>query len=334
MVARREPRLSLSERPLAQAGMELPCPVGMPPEAHFDGTTAPSGRGVRLSIRPGFDLSAFELDARGSSPVSATTQPCLAIVVLLSGEGEGQIDRQGTRLPATPYVAGNFYISFARDMVTGIATARGSAPFRVVELRLSIDFLERTGALSAFSDTGEQHPLHHASCPGFWLGKGTAPALVLEDAEALLQLAFAEQASDLRTEALALALFDKVGAIMRDPSLALPRQHPTPAEARLDEIRMAMLGNLAHSWSIAELARTFAINTRRLKEGYRARFGFPVNADLQRMRIEAGLELLSQGHSVTEVSLQVGYANPSHFARLFRRHYAVPPKAWRDVRPA
>lgn len=331
MSVRRKPRLNLSERPLAQAGAELPRPVGLPPEAHFDGTTAPSGRGVRISIRPGFDLSAFELDARGSSPVSATTQPCLAIAVLLSGEGEGQIDRQGTRLPATPYTAGNFYISFARGTVTGIATARGSALFRVVELRLSIDFLERTGALSTFTDASERHALHHASCPGFWLGRGSAPTSVLDDAETLLQLAFAEKAADLRMEALALALFDRIGAIMRDPSLAVPRQRPTRPESRLDEVRTAMLHDVAHSWSIAELARTFAINTRRLKEGYRARFGIPVNGDLQRMRIEAGLELLRQGRGVMETSLQVGYANPSHFARLFRRHYGVPPRAWRDV---
>lgn len=331
MRAASESRLNLSERPLAQTGPDLPSPVGMPPEAHFDGTTAPAGRGVRLSIRPGFDLSAFELDARGASPVSATTQPCLAIVVLLSGEGEGQIDKQGTRLPATPYIAGNFYISLARETVTGIATARGATPFRFVELRLSIEFLERTGAISTVVDADDGHPLHHASCPGFWLGKGAAPAGMLEDAEALLQLAFAEKSSDLHMEALALALLDKIGAIVRDPSLATPRNGPTLAEARLDAVRRTMMQNLAHPWSISELARMCAINTRRLKEGYRIRFGMPVNGDLQRMRIERGLEHLRQGHGVMETSLQVGYANPSHFARLFRRHYGVPPKAWRQI---
>lgn len=326
-----DPRLTLSERLLAQAGPDLPHPVGLPPEAHFDGTAAPAGRGIRLSIRPGFDLSAFELDARGASPVSATTQPCLAIVVLLSGTGEGQIDRQGTLLPATPYRAGHFYISFARETVTGVATARGTDPFRIVELRLSMDFLERTGAISAFADADHEHPLHHASCPGFWLGSGAAPAHVRDDAEALLHLAFAERPLDLQVEALALALLGAIGAIMRNPSLAAPNKGPTPAEARLDQVRAAMRQDLAHPWSITELSRLFAINTRRLKEGYRLRFGRPVNGDLQCMRMESGLELLRQGHGVMEASLQVGYANPSHFARLFRRHYGVPPKAWRNI---
>lgn len=304
----------------------------MSPEAHFDGTTTPAGRGVRLSIRPGFDLSAFELDARGASPVSATTQPCLAIVVLLSGEGEGQIDKRGTRLPTTPYIAGNFYISLARDTVTGIVTARGATPFRVVELRLSIEFLERTGAMSTFVDANDGHPLHRTSCPGFWLGKGAAPDAMLDDAEALLQLAFAEKTSDLHMEALALALLDRIGAIMREPSLAAPRNIPTSAETRLDAVRRAMMQDLAHPWSISELARMCAINTRRLKEGYRIRFGMPVIGDLQRMRMEGGLELLRKGHGVMETSMQVGYANPSHFARLFRRYYGVPPKAWREIK--
>lgn len=331
MRAASESRLNLSERPLAQAGPDLPRPVGLPPEAHFDGSTAPAGRGVRLSIRPGFDLSAFEFDARGASPVSATTQPCLAIAVLLSGEGEGQIEKHGTRLPPTPYLSGTFYISLAHDTVTGIATAKGATPFRVVELRLSLEFLERTGTISTFVDADDGHPLHHTSCPGFWLGKGAAPAGMLDDAEALLQLAFSEQASDLHMEALALALLDRIGTIMREPSLVVPNKGPTSAEARLDQVRAAMLQDLAFPWSIAELARRFAINTRRLKEGYRTRFGMPVNGDLQRMRMEGGLELLRQGHGVMEASLHVGYANPSHFARLFRRHYGVSPKGWREV---
>ncbi|WP_334185727.1 helix-turn-helix transcriptional regulator [Novosphingobium sp.] len=333
MPHRIDPRLTLSQRLLAQAGPDLPKPVGLQPEAHFDGTAALAGRGMRLSIRPGFDLSAFELDARGASPVSATTEPCLAVVVLLSGEGEGQIDRQGTRLPATPYRAGNFYISLARETVTGVATAKGTDPFRIVELRLSIDFLERTGAIAAFTGADTGHPLHHASCPGFWLGSGVAPPEILDRAEALLQLAFAERPSDLHVEALALALFGCVGEIMREPSRAMPRKIPTPTEDRLDRIRATMRQDLAHPWSITELASAFAINTRRLKEGYRLRFGKPVNGDLQSMRMEGGLQLLQQGHGVMEASLQVGYANPSHFARLFRRHFGVTPKAWRNIRP-
>ncbi len=180
-----------------------------------------------------------------------------------------------------------------------------------MELRLSIEFLERTGAISLFADADHRHPLHHASCPGFWLGKGAAPADLLESAETLLQLAFAEDASDLRMEAGALALFETIGAIMHEPSPAAPHKGPTPAEARLDEVRTAMRKDLAHPWSIAELARTFAINTRRLKEGYRLRFGMPVSGDLQRMRMEGGLDLLRQGHGLMEASLQVGYANPA-----------------------
>jgi AraC-like DNA-binding protein len=35
------------------------------------------------------------------------------------------------------------------------------------------------------------------------------------------------------------------------------------------------------------------------------------------------------GETVTDASLAVGYANPSHFARLFRRHYGVSPRLLR-----
>ena len=35
--------------------------------------------------------------------------------------------------------------------------------------------------------------------------------------------------------------------------------------------------------------------------------------------------------SVTEASLSVGYANPGHFARLFRRTFGIQPSAFRSA---
>ncbi len=45
--------------------------------------------------------------------------------------------------------------------------------------------------------------------------------------------------------------------------------------------------------------------------------------------MEEGGTMLRKGWSVTETSLAVGYANPSHFAKLFRRHYGIAPRDFR-----
>lgn len=324
-------RLDIAQRPLAQAGDLVSEPVGLRPEQHFQGAVRPAGRGVRLSVRPGFDLSVYELDAEGRPPVSATTQPCLAIVVLLSGGGEGQIDPNGdTPLPPTPYRAGHLYISLARETVTGTARAVGGEPFRLVELRLSLAFLERMGALGIFTQADVTHRLHHASNARLWLGIAPAPRAILTDAQTMFRDVLDGAQADLRIESRALSLFETVLDLMRTGTpTAMSAAQPMRDATRLDGVRQAMRRDLAHPWTIAELARLAGLNDKRLKAGYRARFGRPVHADLQTMRVEQGRLLLLDGASVTEASLTVGYANPSHFARLFRRVYGMTPNQCR-----
>jgi AraC-like DNA-binding protein len=40
---------------------------------------------------------------------------------------------------------------------------------------------------------------------------------------------------------------------------------------------------------------------------------------------EAARLLRDRRHSVTEIAMRVGYANPSKFAAAFRKHFGVPP---------
>lgn len=319
----------LVERPLAQAGEQLGDAVGLRPEQHFRGALNPAGRAARLGIREGFDLSIYELDVRGQPAVSSTTQPCLAIVVLLSGSGHGYVGHADGALPPIPYRAGHIYVSLARKEVTGRSSADTAEPFRLVELRLSLDFLERAGMLDVFASAGASHGLHYASDERIWLGMAPAAQTVLTDAETIFQDGLAGHGGDMRMEARALTLFDTVVGIMRNADSRFRTGLRLRDVARLDAVRATMRDDLAHPWTIAELARTAGINGKRLKETYRARFGRPVGADLQAMRLEHGRALLRSGVSVTEASLAVGYANPSHFARLFRRNYGISPRECR-----
>jgi AraC family transcriptional regulator len=48
-------------------------------------------------------------------------------------------------------------------------------------------------------------------------------------------------------------------------------------------------------------------------------------------RIQKAQALLSNRKlAISEISLLCGFANQSHFTRLFRKHMGVPPKAYRD----
>lgn len=322
--------LSVVERALVQSGQAVSDPVGLRPRDHFDGAAKSSGRAVRLSLRPGFDLSVYDLDLSTPQDVAATTEPCLAIVLLLSGHGAGQIRNAGPDFPATPYRAGYLYVSLAREVVSGLARADQDERFRVVELRLSLPFLERTGTLSLFAKADRTNRLHHASNAALWVGCAPAPANLLLDARAIFTDVLGDTTTDIRVEARALTLFDNVVALMRvSQSDEPPRSVSDRDGAKLEAARTLMFSDLAYPWTIPLIARAVGLNQRRLKEGFRQRFGLPVHATLQAARVEHGRSLLLTGMTVTEVSLAVGYSNPSHFARLFRRAYGIAPSACR-----
>ncbi|WP_373525185.1 helix-turn-helix domain-containing protein [Nostoc sp.] len=54
-----------------------------------------------------------------------------------------------------------------------------------------------------------------------------------------------------------------------------------------------------------------------------------LNWILQRRIAEARCLLIESDHSVTEIAQTLGYENPGHFIRLFRRFNGTTPKAWK-----
>ena len=83
------------------------------------------------------------------------------------------------------------------------------------------------------------------------------------------------------------------------------------------------------AWTIPRLARETGLNERKLKRGFRALLGVTVHGHLERVRIEAAAEMLAAGNTtVTDTAIAVGYANPSHFAKVFSRQKGMRPNLW------
>jgi AraC-like DNA-binding protein len=101
--------------------------------------------------------------------------------------------------------------------------------------------------------------------------------------------------------------------------------------ARVEEAARLLAERYSEPWTIASLARTAGINERKLKAGFRLLLGRTVHAYLEETRLDAAAHAILEGLAVTEVALSVGYANPSHFAKLFRRRCGVAPSEWRRL---
>jgi DNA-binding NtrC family response regulator len=88
--------------------------------------------------------------------------------------------------------------------------------------------------------------------------------------------------------------------------------------------------------SLAELATHSGVSASHLSFLFRDRLGMPFKSLLARIRIRKARELLASDRSsnITQIALQVGFADLSHFERSFRRIVGQSPRDFRRERLA
>ncbi len=85
--------------------------------------------------------------------------------------------------------------------------------------------------------------------------------------------------------------------------------------------------NLSADHSLAQISRTVHLNEFKLKKGFREYHRTTVFGYLRQKRMERARALLINGRAkVIDAAQAVGYANPSHFSRAFRKTFGMNPK--------
>lgn len=83
--------------------------------------------------------------------------------------------------------------------------------------------------------------------------------------------------------------------------------------------------------SIEELAKIVCLNTFKLKKGFKALFADTVYGYLRRARLEKAKLLLKNTRlSIHDISLQLGYCSGSSLSAIFKEHYGLTPKQYRQ----
>jgi AraC family transcriptional regulator of arabinose operon len=83
--------------------------------------------------------------------------------------------------------------------------------------------------------------------------------------------------------------------------------------------------------TVAVVARALASSPRQVQRAFEEVGETSFSAVLREARLWAAAELLSQQPlTVRQVSLLVGYRQPAHFAKAFRRRWGVAPAHYRD----
>lgn len=94
--------------------------------------------------------------------------------------------------------------------------------------------------------------------------------------------------------------------------------------------------NYAKGPSLQDLANDIHLSPSRICHLFKDACGITYSYYLLCRKIEEGERLLTLAeHSITHISYQVGFANPSHFCRTFKEHFSITPTAYlngnRDV---
>jgi AraC-like DNA-binding protein len=107
--------------------------------------------------------------------------------------------------------------------------------------------------------------------------------------------------------------------------------HRRPPDHRLHLLARAVVeSQYRRPLTIAAVARALSTSPRQLQRAYAACGDSSFSEDLARARLAAAAELLAeQAISVGDVARLVGYRQPSHFARAFRRRYGLAPARFR-----
>lgn len=90
--------------------------------------------------------------------------------------------------------------------------------------------------------------------------------------------------------------------------------------------------HLAETISIDDLARVSGLSTSRFAHKFREQLGLAPYSWLERQRVAKASEALLMSQTpVATIARQVGYTDPAHFARVFKRHTYQTPSHFRKA---
>lgn len=167
----------------------------------------------------------------------------------------------------------------------------------------------------------------------FFVAHAAASARAAQAAGRLLAKHNESVVGRLELESLALDLLAQVlGSLSRHGDGVPPPRTCRRRRAALDDALDILRSEYAQPHTIASLSRRVGLNECYLKSAFREYAGTTIAAYLRTLRMRRAREMIESGnHTVQQVALFVGYANPSHFAAAFRGVFGISPSALRQA---
>jgi AraC family transcriptional regulator len=136
------------------------------------------------------------------------------------------------------------------------------------------------------------------------------------------ELRASDDAAPLAAEGLALEL---LAAVSRESSRQTDSV-PTWLSG-VEEVLRARIGDCVR---LSEVAAEIGVPAVQVARAFRAHHGFSVGEYGRRLRVEwAAAEIAGCDRPLAEIAIQAGFADQSHFTRLFKRYFGTTPGRYR-----
>jgi AraC family transcriptional regulator len=159
--------------------------------------------------------------------------------------------------------------------------------------------------------------------PAWW----RAPRLATLSRGIAREFDVADDAAALALEGLTLELLAALVRRRRESA------RPGPPPAWLRRVRES-LGDRYHERAlrIADLAEVAGVDPAYLARAFRAHYGTTAGAYLREIRVRRAADALARSSvALSQIALDSGFADQSHFTRVFSAVYGLTPRRWRAL---
>jgi AraC-like DNA-binding protein len=98
------------------------------------------------------------------------------------------------------------------------------------------------------------------------------------------------------------------------------------------KLNQSLHDNLAHHWSVGEMAESVGMGTTSFTEKLKSYSGFTPMNYLIKMRISESVKLLKEGDShITDIAIKTGFYSSQHFSTTFKKMTGHTPREFRSL---
>ncbi|MCI0350051.1 MAG: AraC family transcriptional regulator [Acidobacteriales bacterium] len=109
-----------------------------------------------------------------------------------------------------------------------------------------------------------------------------------------------------------------------------PLSHPTPAPGWLDAVRICVERDFRRPVQLASFAASVSRHYVHIAQAFKAYFGITLGEYQRSLRLDYARRcLIETDWSLTEVALESGFVDQSHFCNAFRHCFGVTPREYR-----